>query len=350
MALDFRRGASAIADAQSARKSSGKIRPFAPQVFWPSADDAKYILFLNSMDSIPTVKLISFIPTKVKGRDEPVYEQVIARTDPAIGESTDQMVDDWDGIPRDTCISVAVEIEPVMKESKGRQRPSGFRVATTTYERRIRDEEGELTDEIEEVESPRVGFVTQSPHNFYNILSSYDANEAPIEETPVKVTRIGERTATTYSVDGYPEQDIDLSSLIDLIDGVSYLGDDLEDLLKDIDGAEDIEAAHIIGEYLLDKRLAELADEDRYNEILSGITESLDKWGNKKSSKPKKERTPRRSQRAASEPVEESVEEAPKTRTRRSVKDAASEPGSDAKDKIARLREQAARRSSPSAE
>jgi hypothetical protein len=314
---DFRRGAEAMAKAKESAKS-GSFRPFAPALFWKGDQDNKYLLFLNDINSIPTVEMVSFIPVKGKKGDGGTftyYEQVIARTDPAIGEAKDPLVDEWDAKPRETCVAVAVELEPLFETVKGRQRPRGFEVKTTTFDRRVRDDEGELTNETEEVEAPVIGFITQSPHNFFNVVSSYDANEAPIEETPVKITRVGGDNSTVYTVDGYPDQEIDLGGLIECVDGISYLGDDLDDLVDQISDLEDAEAAQVIGAFLLDKRLEELADPDRYDDLFDGVTESLDKFGSKKKKSKdkdssKRERPARRSQRRSrSEEAAESAEE-----------------------------------------
>lgn len=313
---DFRRGAEAMAKAKESAKS-GTFRPFAPALFWKGDQDNKYLLFLNDINSIPTVEMVSFIPVKGKkgdGSSFTYYEQVIARTDPAIGEAHDPLVDEWDAKPRETCVAVAVELEPLFETVKGRQRPRGFEVKTTTFDRRVRDEEGELTQETEEVEAPVIGFITQSPHNFFNVVSSYDANEAPIEETPVKITRVGADNSTVYTVDGYPDQEIDLAGLIECVDGISYLGDDLDDLLDQISDLDDAEAAQVIGAFLLDKRLEELADPERYDKLFEGVDESLDKFGSKKKkskSESKRERPARRSQRRGRNAEEEEPADEP---------------------------------------
>lgn len=338
MCPDFRRGAEAIAKAQE-RDSGGSFRQFTPSLFWKSDQEEKYLLFLNEIEEIPEVQMISYIPQtgkKKNGDSFEYYESVIARTEPAIGESSDPMVDKWDGNPKRTCIAVAVELEPTFEEVKGRQRPTGFAVKTTEFDRRIRDEAGELTTETETVEAPVIGFVAQSPHNFFNVVTSYDANDAPIHETALKVTRVGSGNSTTYSIAGFPEQEIDLGGLVDCVDGISYLGDELDNLLDEMDELDsDLEMATLIGTYMLDKRLDELCDRERYDEIFQSITKSLDKWGAKKGDKDKpatkRERPQRRSQRRgqsepeaeASEPeaeapeVEEAPAEKPARRSRR---------------------------------
>lgn len=319
MPADFRRGADAIASAQKKAKSGGEFTPFTPEHFWKGGDE-KFLLFLNPLNDIPTVDVISFIPViakKADGTSYERYERVIARTDDALGEDSDPMTEDWDAKPRATCVAVAVELEPTYAEVNGRKRPTGFSVKTREFERRIRDEEGELTEERELVVAPEIGIIHASPHNFFNVVTSYDESEAPIEATALKITRIGDDQNTVYSVSGYIDQEIDLSELIDNIDNVYYLNSEIEDLINLVDSAaNDEEAALIIGEAMLDKRLDELVDEDRYDELYKGITKSLDKFGAKKkaagSSRPaaKRERPARSSQRTRAA-KDESAEEAP---------------------------------------
>jgi hypothetical protein len=305
---DFRRGADAVTAAQErAKNNTGSFRPFTPSLFWQVGDE-RYLLFLNPMTDIVVVdKYIDFVPVPTKG-DRKQYEHVIARTDPSIGEDNDPMIDDWEADPKEKGIAVAVELEPTFEEVKGgRRRPTGFQVATTEYERRVRDDKGDLTDETETVVSPVVGFITQSPHNFFNLVTSYDAQRAPIEETPLSITRVDSKT---YTVEGFPEQNIDLADLVEYIDGVSWLGDDLDALLEQVDATEsDEEAAAIIGAFFLDKRLAELVDEERYTELYEGIDAPFRKFGSDKGKKggdkkerSKRERPARRSQRRSAQP------------------------------------------------
>jgi hypothetical protein len=323
---DFRRGADAIAKAQEKAKSGGTFRPFTPSLFWKDDGDEKYLLFLNPLADIPTVEMISFIPVVQKkgdGTKYTSYEQVIARTDSAIGEDEDPMVSEWDGKPRETCVAVAVELEPtfeeVVKGDKTYKRPTGFEVKTTTFERRIRDDDGELTDDTEEVEAPAVGFITQSPTNFFNVVTSFDSNTAPIEDTAVRITRVGKDTSTVYSIDGFEDLEIDLAGLVDCVDGISYLSEDERDALLDkIENTDDAEAGQIIGAVLLDKRLEELIDKERYDELYDGIDSTLDKFGGgkkkgKKSGGSRRERPARRSQRRSrsEEPSDEPEADTP---------------------------------------
>lgn len=318
---DFRRGAAGVAEAQKKATSGGSFSPFAPEMFWKSDADERYLLFLNPMDEIPTVDMISFIPQKRKkanGEAFTVYERVVARTDSSIGEATDAMADDWQGKPRDTCVAIAVELEPTLeKQANGRMRPTGFHVKTDSYERRVRDDKGELTDETEEVTTPVLGIIHASPHNFFNVVSSADANDFPIEDTAVKITRVGTKTDTTYTVTGYPDQEIDLGDLIEYIEGVSYLTDEeMDTLVEAVDAADnDKEAGLAIGEFVLNKRMEELCDGERYDKLYESITETLDKFSGKGKKDGKKERTSRRERPARpssrrGRQVEEEVEAA----------------------------------------
>lgn len=368
---DFRKGASAIKESQERSSSGGDFIPFTPSLFWTKDGDSteKYVLFLNPMDEIVTASVTGFIPVTVKGRDKPMYEQVIARTDSAIGESTDPMSDEWGADPKETCIAVAVVLDPVIEEVNGRKRPVGFEVATNTYERRIKDDEGELTEDKEEVEVPVMGFVTQSPFNFFNLVQSFDESEGPIESTAMKIKRIDKNT---YSVDGYIGAPIDLSGLVDCIDGLSYLGKDMDELLDliDEDQTEEDQAA-TIGAFLLDKRLEELCDRERYDRLHEGIDKPFrfgkkDKSSDKKEKSSKRERPARRSQRRGSKdpapeesaPESEPEADAPKEKPARKTRTRAAKPKDEApkqesseegKTKLDQLREKQAKRNAAKA-
>ena len=112
------------------------------------------------------------------------------------------------------------------------------------------------------------------------------------QETALKITRIGKDISTCYQVIGYDEMPIDLSNLIGYIDGMSYLSDELEDLIEEIDGLDEKEAAAAIGKRLLAKREAEVLDPERYDELLEGVDEPAKFAKKKKGAKedPKKTR------------------------------------------------------------
>lgn len=284
---EIRRGSAAI---QEAAKSSdrGEFRPFLPAIYWKDDQEERYILFLNEVEDMPLFDMIQYIP--VEGG---FFQETVSKTDQFFGERSDEFEKKWDATIRKTNVAIAVELEPVVEVVNKRRKPRGFEVKTIEYERRIFDDDGEATDETEEVTAPAVGYVAQSPNNFFNQISNYDANEAPVTETGLKVTRIGKDKTTVYQIVGYDELPIDLSNLVGYIDGVSYLGDDLEPLIDEIEKLSPEEAALAIGKKLLDKREEELIDDDRYQELLDGVTESMDKFGNKKKGKKKEKEAPR---------------------------------------------------------
>jgi hypothetical protein len=380
---NFKKGTAALQEHQekAAARGEGNFRQFAPFMSWNDDGDEKHLLFLNRWEDMPQVDYIGFIPmkgTKGNGDTFTYYEAVIARTDPAIVEETGETVDpltrDLDAKPKRSHIAVAVELEPEFEEveirGRMRKRPSGFSVKTESFNRRVRNDKGDLTEETEEVTQPVIGFVVQSPANFFNMVASFDSSDGPIHEVPVTVTRVGGKgsNSTTYRVDGHDEAELDLSGLLDYLDGISYLGDDVGDLEAAIEDAEDdLAAANIVGDWLLDKRIEELCDKERYEEIAKEtIATTLDKFGGGKGKgnktkdsedKPKTERPKRQRQRRKSEDAAEAVSEAPAEETPPSdpVAEAPAEKpvaepvadatdDSDSKAKLKRLREQAAKR------
>jgi hypothetical protein len=300
--LEFRRGREEIQKVVEERNSSdgGSFTPFLPNIYWKDDKEEKYLLFLNDIDSIPRLDLITFIP------DGNHVANVIAHTDQVFGESSDPFIDKWDATAREMNIAIAVELEPKFELVEGRKRPRGFEVATREFDRKVRDEDGEATDETEEVTVPVVGVIVQSTTNFFAHIEAYDASDAPIHSTPIRVKRIGKGTNTSYNVDGFPDQKIDLTNLIEYIPGISYLDkDEIEAIVEDSENQSPEETALVIGSVLLEKHLQELADQERYERLLDNVTESLDKFGkNKKKEKKPATRSTRPSQRRSAEAEE----------------------------------------------
>lgn len=311
----LRKGSKAIDEALEARKSGGgDFKPFLPSIFWKKANDYRYLMFLNPLEEIPEVDLHPFIDL-----DDDKPHMAIARTWKPIGEAKDPIQDRWGYKPRLTDLAVAVVLEPITEIIDSRPKPVGFEVATTSFNRTVRDDNGKPVEgQKEEVTVPVVGLVAQSPYNFFNQLRSFDATEAAIHATPVKITRLGEKQNVTFTVVGYDQITPDLSNLFDFIDNMSYIDDgDKEDLIDRISDAEsDIEAAGIIGDYLLYKRLDELADPDLYNEILGQITKPAkfqDQSANKESGKPTGKRPSQRRRPAPAATETETPTEQPTT-------------------------------------
>lgn len=359
---DFRRGASAIAQAAADAKSKqkGSFSPFAPTIFWKDDGDEKYLLFLNPLEDIPQVDAIGFIPVarkKADGTKYTAYETVIARTDPALGEAEDPMVEQWDAKPKETNIAVAIELEPDFEEINGRKKPVGFKVKTREFERRVRDEDGDLTDDLETVVAPQIGFVSGSPHTLFQSISAHD-QDMPLEAWPVKIKKIGSGTTQSFNVTGFEDVSVNLDDLQE-IDGITYLDEDERDELYEFVPGEDttdqeyeeelLELAKQIGARMLSKRLDELTDEDRYNTLLKGITSSLDRFGGgskKSKSGTAAKRTAPRRERATGRRVTKKEEPAEEPETV-----AESEPQEEEKPKAKRAtRKPAAKKPAPEPE
>lgn len=272
---EFRRGTKGISEAQESQSRSGGALPaFCPEIKWVDDREEKYIAFLNRPEDIPTVALHTFIPvgtaTSKAGKEYTKYEQFIDRTDPGIGESNDDLTERLGRRAQQRSLAVAIELEPTYTTVQGRKRPNGFQVKTETYTRKT-DDGG-----TEEVEAPVIGLVVQSPRNFFGWVGSFHESTAPIEETPLHVLRRGKDAGTAYDFTPYLDQKVDYTNLFENIDSVSYLRGELDD--ADLTSG-DLDAALAIGSKMLDKRLTELADGDRYERLVTPIEEIEDRFG-----------------------------------------------------------------------
>jgi hypothetical protein len=325
---DFRRGAQAIEESAS-RKGSGSFRPFVPVVQWRDDREQKYVQFLTPISETITCDVHEWIPVgmgeKSDGDSYTKYEQFISRKDSSIGEDHDDLEDRLEIKPKERTMGVAVELEAVTEtDDKGRERVTGFVVATDTYTRK--DDDGNE----EEVTQPLIGIVSQSAQNFFGWLSSYDASQGPIEETPMLVTRRGRDASTTYDFIPMENRAVNFESLLDDIAGVSYLRDHLDDLLEELSRQpDDAVAAQTIAAALLDIRLKELCDKERYDELVGPIESIETKYGKKKTNV-KRERPKRPSRREANGDVPDAEPEAKETKAA---------PGSRT-DRFAKLRAQ----------
>lgn len=289
---NFRKGLAPEESRES--KGSGQFPGFVRSIQWTKDKEEKFIVFLNPASEIPTVELHTFIPVGTWKSGKPRFDEFISRTDPGIGESSDDLTDRLGRKASKRDIAVAVELEPTYTTVNGRKRPTGFAVKTETFERRV---EGGGT---EEVEAPVIGPVVQARKNFFGWVASFDAATNPIEDTPLQVIRRGKDQDTVYDFTPFMDQEIDYSNLIEFAGNINYLRDEELDLSGDPK-----EAALRIGKAMLDKRLDELSDGDRYERLVTPITYIEDRFG---SSDPKPaERTQRPSPRPvasdASEPT-----------------------------------------------
>lgn len=349
---EFRRGGAAIQEATENR-GGGDFKPFLPNIFWKNDKESHYILFLTPVEEFVTADMVHFIKT-----EGGYYESVIARTDPAIGESEDGFAKKWGAGIKTTTLGIAVELEPVMEKIGQRTKPTSFIVATKEFTRKVYDDKGEATDDEEEVTTPIVGLVSQSPNNFFNHVSEWDATESPVNETPLKITRSGEKKNVSYNVVGY-DVPVDLGPLFEYLEGVTYLGDEIATIAGELPD-EPFKAASVIGNALMNKRLDEFADEERYEELLDGVTESMDIYGKKGKKKEERKgasRITRASQRRTEAADEETAGEdtsgsseetdaeepsAPKAKAKAAKAKAAPTKGSSPQERLAALREKAA--------
>lgn len=204
---NFRKGAQAIKDSAE-RKNGGK---FTPSIRW-KAGEKKYIMFLQSIDEIPTVACHNFIIIgHSDSTNKPIYSSYISRRDPSLDgpEGYDELWDRFDEPPKERQISLAVELVPVTEKVNGRNKITSFDLAMRDFER-----------DGEPVQVPAVGLINESPFTFYGYLSTY-ADDAPIESVVFAVTRRGGGTDTAY--DFVPCGD------------VPDLGDSLDEFMTEFD-------------------------------------------------------------------------------------------------------------------
>jgi len=306
-----KRGAAAIKETNEQRESSnGEWKPFFRTIYWNSDEESggneHYLLFLTPLESlklsdeyvvqgVPEVLWHGFLPQE--GSKFPA--QVIARTWEPIGEPVDPIQEKWLYGPRKTDLLIAVELEPTFEEDEdGIKRPIGMAVKLQNFERRIRDEDGELTEEREACVVPIIGLVAQSPFNFGNQLAAFDHKNGRIHKTPLCITRTGSGTNTTFMVEGFRNLKVDLAPLVENIDLLAYLQDSdaLEEILGLIEGKSEQDAALIIGDRLLDKVLDEKTDREVYDEIFKLINQPS-KYAKEKSTGKAQPRRARPSQR-----------------------------------------------------
>ena len=276
-----RRGLGAVEQAAN-RKGGSKIRGFAPEIRWRDDGEKKYILVLSSFDgedanAVVVADLHEFIPVgtgeKSNGDTYTRYESFVSRKDPIAGsESYDDLEDRLGNKPRTRCIGVALELEPEFEVVKGRKRPIGFSVKTDTFTRKT--ESG-----TEEVGQPAIGLIVQSAFLVWSPLGSLDESQGPLSELPIEVTRRGKDVNSRYDFVPYMDLPVDLSNLFENLDGITYIGDELEGVKSDIIAKGDIEAAQLVGQILVDKRLSELSDKDRYEELVTPIEHIEQRFG-----------------------------------------------------------------------
>ena len=269
---EFRRGSEAIQESAEPNKSASKYRSYAPTIAWTKNSMEKYVLILTPIDEVITAELHTWIPigeTKRGGVTKMRYEDFLSRKDPSIAANFDRLQDELDRDPITRSIGVAVELEPTFEVVKGRQRPNGFTVKTREYTRRTED------GDEEQVTTANIGLIVQSSNLLWKSLDSLDKTQGPLEDLPVQIIREGMDKTTNYTVIPFPVS-VDLSGVIENLEGLSYLRAHKEDIMAEVDSLDEgedfnLRAAQVVARYLLDTRLEELADEDRYNELTGHI-------------------------------------------------------------------------------
>jgi len=283
-----RRGLGAVEQAAN-RKGGTKLRGFAPEIRWREDGEKKYILVLSNFEdddpnAVVVADLHEFIPVgtgeKSNGDTYTRYESFVSRKDPlAGGENYDDLEDRLGNKPRTRCIGVALELEPEFEVVKGRKKPVSFKVKTDSFTRKT--ETG-----TEDVEQPLIGLIIQSAFLVWSPLGSLDESQGPLSELPVEVTRRGKDVNSRYDFVSYMDMPVDFSPLFNNIDGITYIADELVDVKGDLVAKGDIEAAQLVGQILVDKRLNELSDKARYEELVSPIEHIEQRFGGGRKTKP----------------------------------------------------------------
>lgn len=276
-----RRGLGAVEQAAS-RKGGKKIRGFAPEIRWREDGEKKYVLVLSTFEAddpngVVVADLHEFIPVgtgeKANGETYTRYESFISRKDPVSGsEEYDDLEDRLGNKPRTRCIGVALELEPEFEVIKGRKKPVGFAVKTDTFTRKTDDGE-------EEVTQPIIGLIIQSAFLVWSPLGSLDESQGPLSELPIEVTRRGKDVNSRYDFVHYPNMEVDLSGLFENLDGITYISDELQEVKGEITEKADVEAAQLVGQILMNKRLDELSDKERYEELVTPIEHIEQRFG-----------------------------------------------------------------------
>jgi hypothetical protein len=292
---EVRKGLSAIKEAAE-RKGGGDFKPFCPELRWSSGEE-KNILVLTDLSELQEYAIHEWIKvgshTNNDGEVKPDYDFFLSRKDPSIGEAYDEIESRLGSQPRLRFVGVGVELVPITEAGRGgKSTIVGWEVATDTYTAKDEDEE-----EVE-VEYPCIGIISLSSSNFWGWLGNFQ-EKAEVTETVMSVTRQGGDKDTRYDFIPLTGQEVDLSAIVELAEGLSYIRetDDFDDVMGEAESAEDpADGAAIIADYLLSTRIAELSDGERYHAVVPTITELESRWGKGKGGKAKGGRSARKSE------------------------------------------------------
>ena len=127
----------------------------------------------------------------------------------------------------------------------------------------------------------------QSAYLVWSPLGSLDESQGPLSELPIEVTRRGKDVNSRYDFVSYTDKPVDLSPLFENLDGITYITEELAEVKDNLIESANVEAAQIIGQVLLDKRLNELSDKARYEELVTPIQHIEQRFGGgRKTKKP----------------------------------------------------------------
>ena len=276
--FDKSRGVAAM---EGERKAGGKGggSQYWNYIRWREDKETKHVLFLTPAAELITVMLHEWIETGKTKNGKPRYAFFIDRRDPCIGEEYDDLADRLDTPSKRRTLGVAVELEPTTTKINNRNKVTGFEVKLESFTRT--DENGDET----EVRAPLIGIVSQAKGNFYGWLGSFAESHDPIEETPFEITRSGKGTDTTYVIVPFNNIPVDYSNLFEYINNVGALLPIVREQLKSnaAEGEDQLAQAMMIGATFLDAYLDEIADGERYQELVGPIEYIEDKFGNRAS-------------------------------------------------------------------
>ena len=186
---NLRKGSEEIKKA--AQSGSGKKGGFMPTLRWKENEEKHYVLFLQSIDDIPTVLYHKMMDCGTLDNGNKMYRDFISRRDPNIdGPSGYDALDDLGYKPTNRNIAIACEMEPVL-DSSGKIK--SFVPMTRTFERKV---EGGGKETVEE---PAVSLIIEAPSVFFAPLTAYADEIGPIEDQVFLIRREGKDTNTSYT-------------------------------------------------------------------------------------------------------------------------------------------------------
>lgn len=260
--------------AMEREKSGGRGGQYWNYIRWREDKETKYIQFLTPAPELVTLQIHEWIEVGKTKNGKPRYGFFIDRRDPCIGEDYDDLTDRLDTPSKRRTLGAAVELEPKFTKVNNRNKVTGFQVKLESFTRTNEDGDGE------EVEAPILGIISQAKGNFYGWLGSYAESHDPIEDVPFEIQRSGKGTETGYVIVPFSNIEVDYTNLFEYLKNVGSLSLEDRETLANI-ATSPAEQAQMIGAVYLDRHLDDLADAERYTELVGPIDYIEDKWGNR---------------------------------------------------------------------